>query len=305
MALNLRKPKINQKQRGGVSPNPRQRPQQIGVGQAKKALSRQQIQQQRIRRRRQQQRQQQQRQQQGGGHQTNNPAVNNAGNPAVASPPTPPPPSPFTQEQRRQADEMLVREQARINKALYDAALAYGNPDLIRQYAGAAGADPNVTDNPNSAIAQITKARDDAARDTEQGMNLRNTFFSGLHNRAQKEISDDAANQFSAALNQWLNSLAQLTEERNFALSEYGPEGRIYREALLKDIEDAPEAAPQPLGGGGGSNNSQTSLAQRWAKLTPAQRLNRFRNANKQQRENIWRSLNPAQVKALKKALGR
>lgn len=276
MALNLRKPKIASNQWAQVAPKKKKQPQQqnIGVGQAKKAQSRNQMTSrfQKVRTTSDFQTPK---------VKTNNPAVNNAGNPAVASPPTPPPPSPFTQEQRRQADEMLVREQARINKALYDAALAYGDPDLIRQYASAAGADPNVTENPNSAIAQITKAREDAARETEQGMNLRNTFFSGLHNRAQKEISDDAANQFSAALNQWLNSLAQLTEERNFALSEYGPEGRIYREALLKDIEDAPPAAPKPLSGSASAPSPSGSKPSNQAKVIRARTEPKKKKNNK------------------------
>lgn len=186
---------------------------------------------------------------------SNNPAVANAGDPAQKYSPG----ATMTGTQLRNEAAREWRDgNIDINRRLYEAALAWGgDTDAINKYAGLLGVQA-PTDLSASASATIARERERAGEDLGRSMNSQNTFFSGIHGRGQKDLSDEAARSLASAFEVWRNTEQagmqdqESLRERFRPPGTYGPDdpgGTAYSEALMADIEADLErgAEPAPL----------------------------------------------------------
>lgn len=165
----------------------------------------------------------------------------------------PPPESANTAQKRQQAEAEFARIQGDVKTKLYLAALAYGDPELIKLYG-------DVTDNPASSLSTIARNEEKAKKENAINRNAANTFFSGMNLEDIRKIGDEAAIKRKEAYDEWiaaeqeLNALmAEAEETRNSALSQ----------ADIEDLEafEATQPAPQaggssPGGGGGGKGKA-------------------------------------------------
>jgi len=95
---------------------------------------------------------------------------------------------------------------AGFGNQLYQAALRYGDPTTMAQYSEYG---PPV-ENPNSRLATAQRAEDQGIEQSGLAQNANNTFFSGLHLRADQLIHDQAARDRLAAQQEYENAKAEL-----------------------------------------------------------------------------------------------
>lgn len=139
--------------------------------------------------------------------------------PAPQAPRTPPT-LPSSAAQRTAAETAYNTAQSQRNRGLYEAALRYGDPNLIRQFSDS-GYGPMVNNNPNSVLSQIADQEQRAIRDLNDATTRDNTFFSGRHLVGDRDLRDQASRQRSAAYQEYLDAEARLNELLAEAFNSY------------------------------------------------------------------------------------
>lgn len=153
------------------------------------------------------------------------------------------------QAQRNAADAAYGTSKSGYGRQLYEAALRYGDQGTMGQW----GEYGPAVENPNSRLA--TTARNEAQGVEQSGLrsNANNTFFSGLHLRADQEIHDQASRErlaaqqeYESSMNNLMNLLAQAEQARSGVYSSTGASA-IDRELGREPIPGAgpPVGSPQ------------------------------------------------------------
>lgn len=163
------------------------------------------------------------------------------------------------QAQRNAAESTYTAQKGGYGRQLYEAALRYGDPGVMSLYSQYG---PTV-ENPNSRLSTILRGENQNIEQSGLRSNANNTFFSGLHLRADQEIRDQASRErlaaqqeYESAMNELNNLMLQAENER---AGVYGSTGAS---AIDRELEREPvpgaaappkkPAASKPAGGGGG-----------------------------------------------------
>lgn len=160
--------------------------------------------------------------------------------------PGPPPPSLEGQDLRINATGTYGQTVADVNRAILQAALAYGGVDQVDQFLAdndTATAKVGVAKDPNSMLAKIGRWLEDSKTVEGQNRNAGNTFFSGLHQKARADLDADSSRQQGAAATQFSNQLADLTSTLRGARLTRDDQ---IRAAIRADLAAAANIAPEP-----------------------------------------------------------
>lgn len=127
-------------------------------------------------------------------------------NPAAAvGTPAPPKPNyslsnvPLNHSQLGQISQVEAEYNANtagLDHSIYEAALRYGDPNLVKQFAGAKYP---VVDNPYGQLQTIEKNKNTAKENVGKNLNKKNAFFSGLHLNEIGKVNDEASRQLTEA----------------------------------------------------------------------------------------------------------
>lgn len=183
--------------------------------------------------------------------------------PAVPPPPPPSswaaasgtlPETPRAAQRRREAAAAWNTQSSDLNYKLYLAALAYGDPGIVKAYG-------DVVPTPGGALQTIEREEGEANKQNALAHNSNNTFFSGMNLQDVRKIGDDASLSRKSALDKWSEAqhdlsvaLTEAEEARNHETGEADQEDLIAaEEAARVPGAEAPEPQPPSSGGGGGS----------------------------------------------------
>lgn len=152
------------------------------------------------------------------------------------TPNMPPPESLSTAEKRNTAWNTWNLKSSDLRHQLYLAALAYGDPDLIKQYG-------DVVPTPTGALQTVAREEEQAKKQTGLDRNAANTFFSGMHLEDRRRLGDEAGFKRKAALDNWEKAKQELT----VALQEAEEiRQELLSEADREDIEAFEATEPEP-----------------------------------------------------------
>jgi hypothetical protein len=166
-----------------------------------------------------------------------------AGSPAAsgASPP------PESQQRARELDEEKYgysEAERAHNYGLYQAALKYGDPAVIKLYGEAQ--DPDI-----GQVQQIAKKEKAGQKQNVLAHNANNTFFSGMNLDDISLISNEANEDRARALQEFESAKHDLDEAWARALAEHTWKGEGFDEAAQGEFN---ESEPTPQAGAGGSS---------------------------------------------------
>lgn len=168
---------------------------------------------------------------------------------------------PGAQGLRIAGDTALSQARGNRNAGVYQAALNYGDPETIAQWANM-GFGPSITNNPSSALSIIGKQEKEGLKTIDQGHNAQNTFFSGLRledvGKTRSSATDARAQalaDYQTAVRELDALLAEAHSERDSAHSEAD---QMEWDAFMQSEPEAYGIAPtsSPSGGGGGSSRT-------------------------------------------------
>lgn len=175
---------------------------------------------------------------------TTAPAAAPTPSPAPAPKFGPPPTSMSTQQKRDYANSTFGRISGDLKTQLYLAALAYGDPEVIKMFG-------DVVPTPTGALQVAEREAQEGRKTNALGHNANNTFFSGMNLEDVRKISDNESFKRKEALDNWKKAEHDL----NVALQEAGEaKDNILNEADIEDLQafeattPTPEAAPPPPG---------------------------------------------------------
>jgi hypothetical protein len=147
-------------------------------------------------------------------------------------------------EMRQGAQDTYGFDLPDINKALLNAAIQYGGAPSVEQagfrYDPATGRAVDeayqlpVVEDPNSLVSQIGRSGVEKTRSLREGMNDAGSFFSGAHQFAQGELTDDLARQRLKAKSDFDQAMYELN--RRLMQARYTRDTAL-RGATSKDIE--------------------------------------------------------------------
>lgn len=164
----------------------------------------------------------------------------------------PPPASMSTAEKRMYADQEWNRIQGDIKTQLYLAALAYGDPDVIKQYG-------SVVPTPTGALQVAAREAGENRKTNVLAHNANNTFFSGMNLEDIRKIGDaeafkkkEALDAFNKAQVELNKAMSDAEEARNRMMSEADREDFEAYEASQPEPQAPPPPSAAPAGGGGG-----------------------------------------------------
>ena len=220
--------------------------------------------------------------------------------PITSAPPAPPPRLPGSQQSINEADQNYGITEKDVRNNLFQAALAYGDPELVKLYADydPLSVDPTtpygtplkgprvkVGDAPPvlpfGTLAQLQRDFDTSARRVGENRNRSGSFFSGLHQRDRDELSVNLGIQRNKALSDFKAAEAKLLGDlsRAFAARQaaYGGANVADFNAFMEtppEAQDEPTSPPAPGSPGGppmpvGPSSESTSPLLPW--LTPNQ----------------------------------
>lgn len=149
----------------------------------------------------------------------------------------PPPESMSTAGKREKAWNDWNRLSGDYNHQLYLAALAYGDPDLVKQYG-------DVVPTPTGALQTVAREEEQAKRQTGIDRNQGNTFFSGFHLEDLKRLGDEAGFKRKSALDNWEKAKHDLM----VAIQEAEQiRDDLLHEADVEDLQAFEETEPEPM----------------------------------------------------------
>lgn len=158
----------------------------------------------------------------------------------------PPPTSMSTQQKREAAWANYNIDSADIKHKLYLAALAYGDPNIIKLYG-----DP--VDTANGALQIAAREALEGKKTNALSHNANNTFFSGMNLDDVTKISNSESAAKQKAWENWEASQGDLTHAMQ--QSEQIRQ-EILDEANREDLEAFEATEPEPQGGTGGGGEA-------------------------------------------------
>lgn len=160
----------------------------------------------------------------------------------------PPPVLPSAEAARQAALNQFNITEAGSNRAIYEAALRLGDPALIQRFAEQ-GFGPLVEENPLGALSTIGREETESRRRLREQANVGNLFFSGVHQRGQTELGEQARFARLQALQDFQEAEADVARARQQAITS---RDEAFAEARAREIEAALSEAPVPQAVGAG-----------------------------------------------------
>lgn len=175
------------------------------------------------------------------------------------------------QDARNRAQSAYGTARAGIGQGLYEAALRYGSPEAITSLNQSWGGELGpAVQNPNSALATILRQEGQGIEQSGLAQNANNTFFSGLHLKADQNIRDQAARdrltaqqEYEQAQSGFLQQLRQAEDERSGIISSTGASAidrLLAREPIPGSQTPSPPSSPFTPPGGGKAGSDEAYL---------------------------------------------